>query len=114
MKLTVKSGGVPPGSYVAMLKGVEAKESKFGPGLFWTFEVSNGPHAGVKATAFSQPEPTANNKCGKFLAGIMGKMPGVGETVDLSPYIGKPYLIVVEKTEGGGGKVSTVTAAPTA
>ena len=37
MKLTVKSGGVPPGTYVAKFNGVERKESKFGPGLIWTF-----------------------------------------------------------------------------
>jgi hypothetical protein len=114
MKLTVKSGGVPPGSYVAKFKGVEPKESKFGPGLLWAFEVASGPHAGAKATGFSQTDPTANNKCGKVLAGILGKMPGVGESVDLSAYVGKPYLIVVEKTEGGGSKIVSVTAPPTA
>ena len=75
MKLTVKAGGVPPGSYIAKFLGVEPKESQFGPGLTWTFEVVNGPQASCKATAMTQTTPTPGNGCGRLLAGVLGKMP---------------------------------------
>jgi hypothetical protein len=114
MKLTVSAGGVPPGSYIATLKSVEAKDSQFGPGLIWTCEVASGGNAGAKATGMTGTKPTANNKCGKFLAGIMGRMPSVGETIDLAPHIGKRFLIVVEATDKGGGKIVSITAPPTA
>jgi hypothetical protein len=114
MKLTVTAGGVPPGSYVADFKALEQKDSQFGPGLLWTLEVASGPHAGAKATGMTGTKPSPANKCGKFLAGIMGRMPAVGETVDVTPFIGKRYLIVVEATEKGGSKITSITAPPTA
>jgi hypothetical protein len=113
VKLTVKSGGVPPGSYIAKFVGVEQKDSSYGPGLIWTFEIVSGPNAKGKATGMTGTEPTPANKCGKFLAGVTGKMPGVGESVDISLFIGKRYCIVVEATEKGGGKIVSVTAPPT-
>jgi hypothetical protein len=113
MKLTVKAGGVPPNSYIAKFKGVEQKPGFEGkPGLLWTCEVASGPFTGSKATGFTPLEPTAANKCGRFLAGIVGKMPGLGESVDLSAYVGKPYLIVVEATDKGGSKIVSITAPP--
>jgi hypothetical protein len=113
MKLVVKAGGVPPGSYVARFLGAEPRESQFGPGLLWQFEVASGQQAGAKATGMTGSEPTAQNKCGRFLAAITGKPLSVGESVDLTAFVGRPYLIVVEKNDKGS-RVATVTAAPTA
>jgi hypothetical protein len=75
MKLTVKSGGVPPGAYTAKFLGVERKENaQYGPGLAWNFEVVTGPHARAKTSAMSGLEPTSQNKCGRFLAGVTPEM----------------------------------------
>jgi hypothetical protein len=112
MKLTVSAGGVPPGSYVADFQGVEAKESQFGPGLLWTFNVVGGQHPGAKATGMTTNKPTPQNKCGKFLAGVTGKALAVNDTVDLAPFVGKRYMIVVEGTDKGGSKVTTVMSPP--
>jgi hypothetical protein len=113
MKLTVKPGGVPPGSYIAKFVGFEEKPGFEGkPGLLWTCEVASGPFTGSRPTGFTPLEPSAGNKCGRFLAGVLGRMPGVGETTDLTPCVGKPYLIVVEATDKGGSKIVSITAPP--
>jgi hypothetical protein len=114
MKLTIKAGGVPAGSYVARFLGVEQRDyPQYGPGLLWQFEIVAGPHAGGKVNAMSSPDPTAANKCGRILAGIMNKLPGVGESVDLSTYVGKSFLVIVEQSDRGS-RITAVTAPPTA
>jgi hypothetical protein len=114
MKLTVTAGGVPPGSYIAGFLSMEPKESQHGPGLLWTCEVASGAYAGAKPTGMTGPKPTPTNKCGRFVAGITGKALTLSETVDLTPYVGKLYLIVVEATDKGGSKIVSITAPPTA
>src|SRR4051794_41104352 len=99
MKLTIKSGGVPAGSYAARFIGVEQRESVHGPGLLWAWEVLKGPHAGAKVTGFTGDSPTPNNKCGRFLAGLLGgKLPPTGEVVDPSTLADKQCLVTVEQS----------------
>lgn len=113
MKLTVKAGGVPPGAHTAKFLGVEQKESKFGPGIVWKFEVVSGPYAKAKTSGMTGIEPTAQNKCGKFLAGIMGKPLSVDQEIDLQSYVGKMYLVVVEPTDKGGSRITSISLPPT-
>jgi hypothetical protein len=112
MKLTVKAGGVPTGSYVAKFAGVEQRDhAQYGPGLLWQFEIVSGPNAGAKATGMTGTVPTTQNKCGKFLAGVTGKPLAVGESIDLTPFVGTRYLIVVEQAEKGS-RIVSITAPP--
>ena len=111
MKLTVKAGGIPAGSYIAKLLGVEQKQTAYGDGLLWQFEVVSGPNAGAKVSVMTGLEPTAQNKCGRILSGITGKPLSVGQDIDLATYFGKSYLIVVEKNDKGS-RITAVSTAP--
>ena len=112
MKLTLSSGGVPAGSYLAKFVGVEASEpNQYGEGLRWRFEVANGPHAGTKITRTTGVTPTLKNKCGQFLIGVTGKS-ALGEEIDLSAYAGRTYLIVVVQRPEGGSSLDSVSIPP--
>lgn len=116
LMLTVSSGGVPAGAYSATLASVEPTPADpqrgYGPGLRWTFAVAAGPLAGQTTQRVTSPTPTPRNACGRILAGVVGRELRPGESVDLSPYIGRTYLVIVETGEGGGTRVASVAAAP--
>ncbi len=114
MKLIVRSGGVPGGSYIGKFLGVEPTETKLGKALRWTWEVASGPHAGAKASRITPTEPTPKNACGRILSGITGKSLVTGEEVDPQSFLGRSYLLVVIDCDGGGTRVETVTLPPTA
>ena len=114
MKLQVRSGGVPAGSYIGRFVGAEPTETKLGKALRWTWEVLSGPHVGAKASRITPPEPTTRNACGRILSGITGKVLTTGEEHDPQTYVGRTYLLVVAACDGGGSRVETVTLPPTA
>lgn len=112
MKLQVKSGGVPAGSYIGRFVGVEPTETKIGKALRWTWEVLSGPHAGAKASRITPPEPTTRNACGRILSAVTGKGLVAGEEHDPHAFVGRTYLLVVAECDGGGCRVETVTLPP--
>jgi hypothetical protein len=112
MVLKVSAGGVPAGSYLAALLGVEATNNEFGDGLRWQFEVLSGPWKGAKTSRITSQIPTVKNSCGKMLAGLTGKPLAPGEDHDIESFIGKKYLIVVVNTENGGTRVESVSPPP--
>lgn len=112
MKLTLSSGGVPAGSYLAKFLGVEATEpNQFGPGIRWNFEIAAGPHTGTKIGRPTGTKPTLKNKCGQFLIGVSGKSV-MGEEIDLSAFVGTVYLIVVVQRPEGGTSLDSVSIPP--
>lgn len=112
MKLTLTSGGVPPGSYVARFLGVELTEpNQYGDGLRWNFEVASGPHAGTRIGRPTGTKPTLKNKCGQFLIGVCGKS-AMGEEIDLGSYVGRNYLLVVVQRPEGGTSLDSVSMPP--
>ena len=67
--LVVSSGeGVPAGSYLANVTGVEPVNNEYGDGLRWQFQVVNGQHKGSKTSRTTQTKPSPKNGCGKVLA----------------------------------------------
>jgi len=114
MKLTLSSGSVPPASYHAKFIGVESAEAnQYGPGLRWVFEIVSGPHAGTRVSRTTGSVPTLKNACGKLLMSVSGKNT-VGETVDLSAFAGKVYLIIVVQRPEGGTSLDSVCPPPSA
>lgn len=114
MKLTLSSGSVPPASYHAKFVGVESAEAnQFGPGLRWVFEISGGAHAGTRVSRTTGAVPTLKNACGKLLMSVSGRNT-VGETVDVSVFAGKVYLIIVAQRPEGGTSLESVSLPPTA
>lgn len=112
MKLTVKAGGVPAGKHVVKFQGLEQKAGFNGKaGLLWQFEVAVGPNAGGRVSGMTDLKPKPTTKCGRFLVGILGRPLKVGETVDLTPYLGKLYTIGVEQTDKGS-RVVGIEAGP--
>ncbi|MBY0461006.1 MAG: hypothetical protein K2V38_27105 [Gemmataceae bacterium] len=114
MKLTLSNGSVPPASYNAKFVGVESAEAnQYGPGLRWVFEIVGGSHAGTRVSRMTGAMPTLKNACGKLLMSVSGKN-SVGETIDLSQYAGKVYLIIVAPRPEGGTSLDSVCTPPTA
>lgn len=113
MKLTLGSGSVPPNSYLAKFVGVEQVEAnQYGPGLRWVFEIVAGPQSGIKVSRMTGAAPTLKNGCGKMLMAVSGKST-VGETVDLTQFVGKVYLIIIVVRPEGGTSLDSVCQPPT-
>ena len=113
MKLKV-SGGVPEGSYLAKFTKVEPTTNALSDGLKWTWEITSGPSSGQTSSSTSSDSPSAKNRCGKIVSGMLGKTLPNGEELDTNSLIGQIFLIVVRKSESGGTYVDSVTKAPTA
>jgi hypothetical protein len=114
MKLTLGNGSVPPAPYHAKFIAVETAEAnQFGPGLRWVFEIVSGPHAGTRVSRMTGAVPTLKNACGKLMMSVSGKNT-VGETVDMSAFAGKVYLIIVVQRPEGGTSLDSVCPPPTA
>lgn len=112
MKLTISSGSVPAGSYVAAFKGVEPVKNEYGDGLSWRWEVTKGPLAGQSAGRTTNNRLSPKTNGGRILAGLHGKPVSPGEQVDTDAFVGKEYLIVVIDCPSGGTRVESVTIAP--
>jgi hypothetical protein len=107
------TGGVPEGSYLARFANVEPTTNALGDGLKWSWQITSGAQSGQTVGCISSSSPTAKNKCGKILSGMMGKSLNAGEECDTSSLIGQTFLIVVGKGDNGGSFVDSVTKAPT-
>jgi hypothetical protein len=116
--LTVKSGGVPAGSYTATFAGIEPqpenKEKGYAAGLRWKFTIDAGPQKGQTASRITSTSPTPKNAAGKMLTGLLGRELKEGESVDPDTLIGKRYMIVVAAGQGGGTRVEAIAAIPSA
>lgn len=109
MKLKISAGGVPAGNYQCRFKGIEAvTHDQYGPGLRWNFEIVSGPLAGQVASRTTSPTPTPRNGAGKLLSGVIGGPLAVDSEVDLSQFVGRNYLVVVEQVASGGTAIATV------
>jgi hypothetical protein len=113
MKLTVTSG-VPEGSYLGKFVRVEPTTNDFGEGLKWIWEITTGQQAGQIASCTTSTNPSAKNRCGKVVTGMLGKSLPNGEELDTDMFVGRTYLLIVRKGESGGTFVDSVTQAPVA
>ncbi len=111
MKITLpeaKSGGVPDGGYKAFYTAVEPVpanlEKGYKPGLKFIFTISEGEHKGMKVSRIVGIANGPKANLPVFLKAIMKAEPKAGE-IDLTPYIGKPYMVGVSS-----GRVESVIA----
>lgn len=104
MEFTVSEGSGPPaGIYRAEFLGVKKTEhDEFGVGARFDFKVvGSGEHDGKISSRTTKPTPSAKNVCGKLMAAIIGRAMNPGEKVNLSPFIGKTFTIVVGVAANG-------------
>ena len=95
-----KSGGIPEGIYKGRFLAVESVppnlEKGYKAALKFTFEVSEGEHAGRKVSRICGIANGPKAELPKLLMGLMGKTPEPGG-VDLAPYVGKAYILTVSE-----------------
>jgi hypothetical protein len=111
LQFEVKAGGGPPaGFYRGNFLAVETTvHEEYGQGLKFVFEISDGDHKGELATRITSNTPTPKNAAGRMIAGLTGETLTPGKTVDLTPFVGKEYLLQVENTANGNGtRISSV------
>ncbi len=100
---------VPQGQYIAIFKDVQkTNHDQWGEGVMFCFEIASGEHKGQMATRIGKPHATKGNATGKMIMGITGTQ-NIGR-VDLRPFVGKPYNIVMEPTQAGKTRVANVWA----
>ena len=104
---------LPDGSYYAIYRGNERTPAReyqgkmLEAGVRWNFEVSRGPCKGKRLGPITGSTPKPNTACGRTLAGVLGRMPSVGEAVNLQQCVGGEYIVTVS-----GGKVTGVSQPP--
>ena len=114
MEFTVSEGSGPPvGIYKAEFLGVKKTEhDEYGLGARFDFKVTGGEHVGKIASRTTKPTPSAKNVCGKLMSGILGRAMAPGEKVNLAPFIGKTFTIIVGLAQNGQStRVESVVAA---
>jgi hypothetical protein len=103
---------VPPGAYVARFTScIPTNHPEYGKGVVFKFDILKGKFAGqiVGVTCNSENPPTAGNKLGKILAGLLGRPFRPHESVDPDAFIGGIYHIVTTQNAAGTGTfVATV------
>ena len=102
---------VPAGTYPAVITDIQVKASKADGSEFrvWTFTLADG--SGRTITGASSMQSTPKSKAGKWVAAIIGRVPTVGEKIEL---VGRHCVISVEINDDGYEKVTGVMAPITA
>lgn len=112
-KLTVTNGGVSPGTYTALFQGLEAVHNEYGDGLKWPFRIVGGEFDGCIVCRTTGIKPSINNVCGDMLCGVSGQPLSAGVEINLAPFVGQKYIIVVQQGKNGGStRVEGVTKPP--
>jgi hypothetical protein len=99
---------VPEGTYNSEFIGTEEIASKYGDdgkAIAWRFKILDNGNAGKVVSKVSGTKPTPKNKCGKTLIALLGKTPGVGESVSVKDCVGKRYALQVVKNPNGDGTI---------
>lgn len=105
----VSKFSIPDGTYKVKCLEVEQQVSKSGNPMFvWTFEVSDGPHAGFQSKVFTAVTPAAMWKVAETVIAL-----GVGQQGQVvkfrrSDVIGKECGALIEATEYNGNTRSQI------
>ena len=100
----IAQGGLPAGNYKGKFIGVEPFDhEQYGPGLRWTWEVTEGQHAGATASRITNPNPTTANATGKMIASMTGQTLAGGQNVSVRDCVGKVFMLSVQQTKSGSG-----------
>jgi hypothetical protein len=101
---------VRPGTYDLEFIAVSSGDGEYGPTLTWTFTVVGGQYDGRSVTRITAAEATGKNAAGKLLCGVTGEPFEPGKEYDLDAYIGRRYHGMVELTDSGYSRVTSVVA----
>lgn len=100
---------VPQGQYIAIFKDVQkTNHEQWGDGVMFVFEIAAGEYKGQNATRIGKPQPTNKNATGKMISGITSRTFEQGQRIDLRQYIGMPYNVLMEPTQGGKTRIAQV------
>ncbi len=102
---------VPEGQYIGIFKDVQkTHHAEFGDGVMFLFEIAHGEWKGQTTARIAKPQPSKTNATGKMIGGITSKNFNPGDRVNLRPYIGHYYHVLVEPTQGGKTRIDRVWA----
>jgi hypothetical protein len=111
MKLTIQAG-VPEGTYTATFQGCETTTTSLGDGVRWNFSINGGPFDGQGVSSVSSNRPTMKNRAGRIVAGMTGEPLTPAKQIDTATFVGKRFLVIVRRSEGGGTFVESVAGMP--
>jgi hypothetical protein len=104
---TMQPGGVPAGTYPeAVFLGTEGVNNQYGEATKLRFRIVGGQYDGQEATRICSPRLTPGGALGKLAVQLKGGPIAIGEAFSFASYIGTRGSVVVEATQGGGGRVS--------
>jgi hypothetical protein len=113
MKVTVSSGSVPPGTYLATLAAIEeTAHEEYGAGLRFSFTIVGGPYNNWKLCRTTGRVPSLTNSLGKMLSQLLAYAIKLDEEIDVDQLVGRQYQVVVEATPTGGSRVASVGPLP--
>ena len=109
MSFTVKSSGVPVGSYrVRFVRWEQSTHDEYGERVLFVFVVIGGPENGEETSRFTSAKLTQNTALGKIAFGLAGRKLEKGDDFNPDDYIGQEYLAIVEETKSGSTRVSSL------
>ncbi|NBW09695.1 MAG: hypothetical protein EBR82_16895 [Caulobacteraceae bacterium] len=109
---------LPVGSYRAKLTGrkempASAKFPDAGPSFAWEFTVTDGPHAGATASAWTPTRLSTQNNLGRLVQRMLGRPIRSGEEIDLDDFLDREYTIILDLTQDGA-RTKVISAQPIA
>lgn len=99
---------VPKGHYIGIFRDVQkTHHAQWGDGVMFIFEIAAGEYKGQNVARIGKPHATEKNATGKLIAGITGSF-NAGQKVNLRPYIGRPFNVIIEDTQGEKTRIAAV------
>lgn len=109
LTFVVKSGGLPPGAYPAEFLRAEPYEEhaeQYGPGVMLVWRVTSGEQAGAEVSRICSRKMSAKSTLYKFATALRGAPLEPGTTFSFTEVVGAKGTLILEPTDGGGGRVS--------
>ena len=109
MSYTMKASGIPIGSYRVRFETWETGvHEQYGERVRFVFIVIGGEHAGAETSRFTGAKMTPKSALGKIASGLAGRKLEMGDEFDPKDFVGREYLAIVEETESGSTRVSSL------
>ena len=109
-KIKLQHAGVEPGTYSAVITGVEEYESKFGPSLRITYTIEGGREVSEIVTMKYTPKTKLGHRVNSLLSTSSTGLPA---EIDPEHFEGKVVTITLEAVDGSDySKVIAVSRRP--
>src|SRR5262249_43476910 len=103
---------VPAGKYLTKLQSVEPSETKLGSAARWRFEGLSGDQKGIVIQHTTADKPTPKNNLMRLMSGMLGKQLEPGKAIDLTGFVGKEFICLVEQTPEGKTRLASAVPSP--